>query len=248
MDIDKVRGLSDAELEIALRDAKQELWQARFDAVHPAAQGLQHDPADPSDDRADPDGPAERRVGRAPGADRGDHAMTGASTVQRQAEDQGRPRRQRQDGQDDRRVRRAPGTPPAVQAGHPLDAPSSRPTTRPTRPASATPCSSRRAARCRRRSAGASSRSRPRPAITAARRTSSSRRPRPPRRSTRPPIRGVTAPPKRRRRPEPPRRPGPTRDPAPDPPQGRRQHRRPDHPVHPGDGPLAEDRWPASAT
>jgi len=30
MDIDKVRGLSDAELEQALRDAKQELWQARF--------------------------------------------------------------------------------------------------------------------------------------------------------------------------------------------------------------------------
>ena len=30
MDIDKVRALSDAELEQALRDAKQELWQARF--------------------------------------------------------------------------------------------------------------------------------------------------------------------------------------------------------------------------
>jgi large subunit ribosomal protein L29 len=30
MDIDKVRGLSDAELDTALRDAKQELWQARF--------------------------------------------------------------------------------------------------------------------------------------------------------------------------------------------------------------------------
>ena len=30
MDIDKVRALSDAELENALRDAKQELWQARF--------------------------------------------------------------------------------------------------------------------------------------------------------------------------------------------------------------------------
>ena len=30
MDIDKVRGLSDAELETALRDAKQDLWQARF--------------------------------------------------------------------------------------------------------------------------------------------------------------------------------------------------------------------------
>ena len=30
MDIDKVRALSDAELETALRDAKQDLWQARF--------------------------------------------------------------------------------------------------------------------------------------------------------------------------------------------------------------------------
>ena len=30
MDIDKVRALSDAELEQALRDAKQELWGARF--------------------------------------------------------------------------------------------------------------------------------------------------------------------------------------------------------------------------
>jgi len=30
MDIDKVRALSDIELEQALREAKQELWQARF--------------------------------------------------------------------------------------------------------------------------------------------------------------------------------------------------------------------------
>ena len=30
MDIAKARGLSDLELEQALRDAKQELWQARF--------------------------------------------------------------------------------------------------------------------------------------------------------------------------------------------------------------------------
>jgi large subunit ribosomal protein L29 len=30
MDIDKVRTLSDTELEDALRDARQELWQARF--------------------------------------------------------------------------------------------------------------------------------------------------------------------------------------------------------------------------
>ena len=30
MDIDKARGLSDAELETALNEAKQDLWQARF--------------------------------------------------------------------------------------------------------------------------------------------------------------------------------------------------------------------------
>jgi large subunit ribosomal protein L29 len=30
MDIDKIRGLSDAELEDALREAKQDLWGARF--------------------------------------------------------------------------------------------------------------------------------------------------------------------------------------------------------------------------
>jgi large subunit ribosomal protein L29 len=30
MDIDKVRGLSDGELEEQLRQAKQDLWQARF--------------------------------------------------------------------------------------------------------------------------------------------------------------------------------------------------------------------------
>ena len=30
MDIDKVRAMSDAELEAALREAKQELWQTRF--------------------------------------------------------------------------------------------------------------------------------------------------------------------------------------------------------------------------
>jgi len=31
MDIDKVRALTDAELEQALRDAKRDLWQARFE-------------------------------------------------------------------------------------------------------------------------------------------------------------------------------------------------------------------------
>ena len=31
MDIDNLRGLSDAELDSALTDAKRELWQARFE-------------------------------------------------------------------------------------------------------------------------------------------------------------------------------------------------------------------------
>jgi large subunit ribosomal protein L29 len=31
MDIDKVRALTDAELDDALRDAKRDLWQARFE-------------------------------------------------------------------------------------------------------------------------------------------------------------------------------------------------------------------------
>ncbi len=30
MDIDKVRALTDAELDVALREAKQDLWGARF--------------------------------------------------------------------------------------------------------------------------------------------------------------------------------------------------------------------------
>ena len=58
MDIDKTRALSDAELEQALRDAKQELWSGAVRALHAAAEGLQHDPAGPPDDRPDPDGPA----------------------------------------------------------------------------------------------------------------------------------------------------------------------------------------------
>jgi large subunit ribosomal protein L29 len=31
MEIDKIRALSDAELDEALRDAKRDLWQARFE-------------------------------------------------------------------------------------------------------------------------------------------------------------------------------------------------------------------------
>ena len=85
-------------------------------------------------------------------------------------------------------------------------------------------------------------------------RTSSSRRPPRPRRSTRAAHpgrdRAAEAAASRGGRRRGGRRggPGPTHDPAAVPPQGRRQHRRPDDPVHPGHGPLAEDRPPASAT
>ena len=34
MDIDKVRAMSDAELEQALRDAKQDLWGAQIGRAH----------------------------------------------------------------------------------------------------------------------------------------------------------------------------------------------------------------------
>ena len=37
MDIDKVRALSDGELDEQLREAKQDLWQARFAAHRPAS-------------------------------------------------------------------------------------------------------------------------------------------------------------------------------------------------------------------
>ena len=40
MDIVKVRELSDAELETALKEAKQDLWQARFALSLPGVRGL----------------------------------------------------------------------------------------------------------------------------------------------------------------------------------------------------------------
>ena len=45
MDIEKVRQLSDPELEAALREAKQDLWGARF-ALSTRQLGVLHDPAD----------------------------------------------------------------------------------------------------------------------------------------------------------------------------------------------------------
>ena len=56
MDIVKVRELSDTELENALREAG--LPEVLLRALDPSTQGLQHDPADAANDRADPDRPA----------------------------------------------------------------------------------------------------------------------------------------------------------------------------------------------
>ena len=54
MDIDKVRALSDAELEDALREAKQELWGARFALSTRQLKDYYHDPAGAEAHRADP--------------------------------------------------------------------------------------------------------------------------------------------------------------------------------------------------
>ena len=62
MDIVKIRELSDTELENALREAKQDLWQSPLRAVDTPAEGLQHDPADATNDRADPDRPARAQA------------------------------------------------------------------------------------------------------------------------------------------------------------------------------------------
>src|ERR1044072_9432479 len=110
MDIDKVRALSDAELDQALVDAKQDLWQARFALSTRQLKDYSSIPQTrrtiariltAQRQRADP-------AARTAGGARDDRiSYPGAG----QAEDQGRPRRQRQDGQDDRRVRRAAGAP-----------------------------------------------------------------------------------------------------------------------------------------
>ena len=62
MDIDKVRELSDAELE--QRAARREAGPlgAPLRAVDPPAEGLQHDPADAANDRPDPDRPERARA------------------------------------------------------------------------------------------------------------------------------------------------------------------------------------------
>ena len=52
MDIDKVRAMTDPELEQALREAKQELWGARFALSTRQLKDYSSDPPDASNDRA----------------------------------------------------------------------------------------------------------------------------------------------------------------------------------------------------
>src|SRR4029078_2547189 len=123
MDIEKVRQLSDPELDAALKEAKQDLWGARFAL---STRQLKDYSTIPQTRRTiariltvqrERQGTAARAKtsGGRSRDDRSNHP--GAD----QAEDEGRPRRQRQDGQDDRRVRRAPGAPPSLQARHRAD-------------------------------------------------------------------------------------------------------------------------------
>ena len=64
MDIVKVRELSDTELENALRRGEAGPLAGPLRALDPPAQGLQHDPADAANDRADPDRPARAQARR----------------------------------------------------------------------------------------------------------------------------------------------------------------------------------------
>ena len=62
MDIDKVRAMTDPELEQALREAKQELWGARFALSTRQLKDYSTHPSDTSNDRADPDRPARAQA------------------------------------------------------------------------------------------------------------------------------------------------------------------------------------------
>ena len=251
MDIAKVRELSDTGARGRPPQAKQDLWSARFALSTRQLKDYSTIPQTRRTIARILTVQREREL--APRRPEGAYAMTGPDTAgARQAQDEGRARRERQDGQDDRRVRRAADAPPPVQAGHPPDHEVQGPRRdqrgphRRHRPDRGVPAAVGDEAVAARRG---------RPARRRARRPASRRRRGgrgPPRRSTRPPTRAAThdaeadADGRRGTQPGRPRR--PPRDPGPDPPEGRRQHGRPDHPVHPRDGPLAEDRPPASAT
>ena len=62
MDIDKVRALSDTELDQALKEAKQDLWQARFALSTRQLKDYSTIPQTRRDDRADPDRPARAQA------------------------------------------------------------------------------------------------------------------------------------------------------------------------------------------
>ena len=62
MDIDKVRALSDTELETGPQGGEAGPLAGPLRALDPPAQGLQHDPADAANDRADPDRPARAQA------------------------------------------------------------------------------------------------------------------------------------------------------------------------------------------
>ena len=62
MDIESVRKLSDPELEDALKEAKQDLWGARFALSTRQLKDYSTIHADATNDRADPDRPARAQA------------------------------------------------------------------------------------------------------------------------------------------------------------------------------------------
>ena len=62
MDIEKVRQLSDTELDDRPPGSQAGPVGRALRALDPSTQGLQHDPADAANDRADPDRPARARA------------------------------------------------------------------------------------------------------------------------------------------------------------------------------------------
>ena len=62
MDLKKIRSLSDTELDDALREAKQDLWGARFALSTRQLKDYSTIPQTRRDDRADPDRPARAQA------------------------------------------------------------------------------------------------------------------------------------------------------------------------------------------
>ena len=164
MDISKARELSDQELLTELVSARRHLYDLRFQlATRQLSDYSQIAQTRRSIARL-LTVQTEREFGGAAAAGVGARsrrevmsAVAGAHHGE--AQDQGRPRGLRQDGQDHRGLGGAPQPPPAVQARHPADHAASRRTTSATRRASVTRCASRSPGRCPPPSAGAWSRS-----------------------------------------------------------------------------------------